>query len=193
MGWHGRAGGRGRTQKKTDRAPARARELPRSRSPPPPRPVLHLSTLAHSLSIPSPPYHPLPTPPLSQAGLAGILGLAGSANVQGEDQKKLDILANEVFINMLKRSGQCAVLVSEEDEEAILVSPAAGDTAGDYCVVFDPLDGSSNIDCGVSIGTIYGIYKKRPGSPGELGDVLRPGRDMVAAGYCLYGSSCTMV
>jgi len=128
-----------------------------------------------------------------QAGLAGILGLAGSANVQGEDQKKLDILANEVFINMLKRSGQCAVLVSEEDEEAILVSPAAGETAGDYCVVFDPLDGSSNIDCGVSIGTIYGIYKKRPGSPGELGDVLRPGRDMVAAGYCLYGSSCTMV
>ena len=185
MAGQGAAGAR---KKKLIERP-RGRESSRALARPPPRAPFSTSQPSPTLS-PSP---PLPTPPLSQAGLAGILGLAGSANVQGEDQKKLDILANEVFINMLKRSGQCAVLVSEEDEEAILVSPAAGDTAGDYCVVFDPLDGSSNIDCGVSIGTIYGIYKKRPGSPGELGDVLRPGRDMVAAGYCLYGSSCTMV
>ncbi|KAK9831444.1 hypothetical protein WJX81_006023 [Elliptochloris bilobata] len=125
-----------------------------------------------------------------KAGLAGILGMAGSANVQGEDQKKLDVLANEVFVNLLTKCGQCAVLVSEEDDEPTVIDAAR---RGDYCVVFDPLDGSSNIDCGVSIGTIYGIYKRAQGCDATVDCVLRPGREMVAAGYCLYGSSCSMV
>ena len=122
-----------------------------------------------------------------RAGVAGndVLGKAGSENVQGEDQKKLDVVANEVFKNVLKKSGQCAVLVTEEEEEAIIIEP---EYRGDYCVVFDPLDGSSNIECGVSIGTIFGIYKVKPESKGDLSDVTRPGVDMVAAGYCMYGS-----
>ncbi|CAL8470986.1 g10528 [Coccomyxa elongata] len=123
-----------------------------------------------------------------KAGLAGVLGLAGSGNVQGEDQKKLDVLANEVFINVLRRCGQCSVLVSEEIEEEIII-----EGGGDYSVMFDPLDGSSNIDCGVSIGTIYGIFKKPAAEAASVKNVLRPGRELVAAGYCLYGSSCSMV
>ena len=83
-------------------------------------------------------------------------GLANSSNVQGEEQKKLDVIANEIFVNALRSSGKVAVMVSEEDEEAIFVE---SQYQGKYCVVFDPLDGSSNIDCGVSIGTIFGIYK----------------------------------
>jgi len=124
---------------------------------------------------------------LPQAGVAGndVLGKAGSENVQGEDQKKLDVVANDVFKNVLKKSGQCAVLVTEEEEDAIIIDE---DHRGDYCVVFDPLDGSSNIECGVSIGTIFGIYRVKNGSNGQLSDVTRPGVDMVAAGYCMYGS-----
>lgn len=118
------------------------------------------------------------------------MGQAGSSNVQGEDQKKLDIISNEVFKNVLRKTGQCAVLVTEEEEEPIIIE---GPQRGDYCVVFDPLDGSSNIECGVSIGTIFGIYKVKPGSKGDLGDVLRPGKEMVAAGYCMYGSMTYMM
>lgn len=125
-----------------------------------------------------------------KAGLAGLLGLAGSANVQGEDQKKLDILSNDVFISLLTKSNQCAVLVSEENDDPIIIDEAH---RGGYCVVFDPLDGSSNIDCGVSIGTIFGIYRVREGSSGSVEDVLRPGKEMVAAGYCMYGSCCNLV
>ena len=84
------------------------------------------------------------------------IGITGSTNVQNESVQKLDILSNEIMINMLKGSGKTAVLVSEEDEQAIFVN---GSEKGHYCVVFDPLDGSSNIDCGVSIGTIFGIYR----------------------------------
>jgi fructose-1,6-bisphosphatase I len=83
-------------------------------------------------------------------------GLAGSVNVQGEQVKKLDELSNSIFINSLVSSRKCAVLVSEENDDAIIVDI---EQRGKYCVVFDPLDGSSNIDCGVSIGTIFGIYK----------------------------------
>lgn len=105
--------------------------------------------------------------------------------MQGEDQKKLDVIANDVFKNVLRKSGQCAVMVSEEEDDPIFVEEAH---RGRYCVVFDPLDGSSNIECGVSIGTIFGIYRVKEGSTGSLDDVLRPGREMVAAGYCMYGS-----
>lgn len=87
-----------------------------------------------------------------QAGLAKLLGLAGETNVQVEEQKKLDVLSNEVFVKALISSGRTCILVSEEDEEATFVEPSK---RGRYIVVFDPLDGSSNIDCGVSIGTVY--------------------------------------
>lgn len=127
------------------------------------------------------------------------IGAAGNTNVQGEDQKKLDVLSNEIMINALRASGKAAVLVSEENDEAIFVGERQGEgegferEKGKYCVVFDPLDGSSNIDAGVNIGTIFGIYLVKDGSKGTLEDVLRPGREMVAAGYCMYGSSANMV
>jgi len=94
------------------------------------------------------------------------------------------------MVNALRASGKTAVLVSEELDEAIIVSDRQ---KGKYCVVFDPLDGSSNIDAGVNIGTIFGIYHIRPDSPGTIEDVLRPGSEMVAAGYTMYGSSANLV
>lgn len=126
---------------------------------------------------------------VNKAGLAKLIGLAGEMNIQGEEQKKLDVLSNEVFVKALISSGRTCILVSEEDEEATFVNPPL---SGKYCVVFDPLDGSSNIDCGVSIGTIFGIYMLK-GSDPTIEDVLQPGKDMVAAGYCMYGSSCMLV
>ncbi|XP_014514574.1 fructose-1,6-bisphosphatase, cytosolic [Vigna radiata var. radiata] len=127
---------------------------------------------------------------VNKAGLAKLIGLAGETNIQGEEQKKLDVLSNEVFIKALVSSGRTCILVSEEDEDAIIVEPSK---RGKYCVVFDPLDGSSNIDCGVSIGTIFGIYTLADIHEPTIKDVLRPGKKMVAAGYCMYGSSCTLV
>ncbi|XP_077241363.1 fructose-1,6-bisphosphatase, cytosolic [Tasmannia lanceolata] len=127
---------------------------------------------------------------VNKAGLANLIGLAGETNVQGEDQKKLDVLSNEVFVKALISSGRTCILVSEEDEEATFVEPSK---RGRYCVVFDPLDGSSNIDCGVSIGTIFGIYMMKHSDEPTLDDVLQPGKNMLAAGYCMYGSSCTLV
>lgn len=84
------------------------------------------------------------------------VGLAGETNVQGEEQKKLDVLSNDIMINALRASGKTAVLVSEELDDAIVIEERF---RGKYCVVFDPLDGSSNIDAGVNIGTIFGIYR----------------------------------
>ncbi|KAJ8078775.1 Fructose-1,6-bisphosphatase [Marasmius tenuissimus] len=125
-----------------------------------------------------------------KARLINLVGLAGETNVQGEEQKKLDVLSNDIMINALRASGKTAVLVSEELQEAIFIEEK---NKGKYCVVFDPLDGSSNIDAGVNIGTIFGIYKIRPDSPGTIEDVLRPGSEMVAAGYTMYGSSANLV
>lgn len=127
---------------------------------------------------------------VNKAGLAKLIGLAGETNVQGEEQKKLDVLSNEVLIKALISSGRTSILVSEEDDEATFVDPAL---RGKYCVVFDPLDGSSNIDCGVSIGTIFGIYTVKDVKEPKIEDVLCPGTSMVAAGYCMYGSSCMLV
>ncbi|CCM04577.1 uncharacterized protein FIBRA_06758 [Fibroporia radiculosa] len=125
-----------------------------------------------------------------KARLINLVGLAGETNVQGEEQKKLDVLSNDIMVNSLRASGKTAVLVSEELEEAIIIEDRY---KGSYCVVFDPLDGSSNIDAGVNIGTIFGIYRIKPGSKGSLEDVLRPGSEMVAAGYTMYGSSANLV
>ncbi|KAJ3413696.1 hypothetical protein HDV05_007684 [Chytridiales sp. JEL 0842] len=125
-----------------------------------------------------------------KSSLINVLGMTGGTNVQNENVQKLDILSNEIMINLLKGSGKTALLISEENDEAIFVEGSKGH----YCVVFDPLDGSSNIDCGVSIGTIFGIYKiSEDGKPASLKDVLRPGTEMVAAGYCMYGSSTVLV
>ncbi|KAH0583873.1 Fructose-1,6-bisphosphatase, cytosolic, variant 2 [Termitomyces sp. 'cryptogamus'] len=94
------------------------------------------------------------------------------------------------MVNALRASRKTAVLISEEIEDAIIIEEPY---KGAYCVVFDPLDGSSNIDAGVNIGTIFGIYKVKPGSKGTVEDVLRPGNEMVAAGYTMYGSSANLV
>jgi fructose-1,6-bisphosphatase I len=91
-----------------------------------------------------------------KAELLKVIGMTGSTNVQNENVQKLDILSNEIMIHLLKSTGKTALLVSEENEEMILVDDKQ---KGHYAVVFDPLDGSSNIDCGVSIGTIFGIYR----------------------------------
>jgi len=122
------------------------------------------------------------------AGLNNLMGLAGSGNATGDDQKKLDVLSNDLVMNMLKSSFSCCTLISEEDEHAVTVEPSK---AGKYIVTFDPLDGSSNIDCLVSIGTIWGIYKKD--TDGSEKDVLVSGRKMIAAGYALYGSATVIV
>ncbi|KIJ44295.1 hypothetical protein M422DRAFT_168445 [Sphaerobolus stellatus SS14] len=125
-----------------------------------------------------------------KARLINLIGLAGESNASGEEQKKLDVLSNDIMVNALRASGKTAVLVSEELENAIIVEDRL---RGKYCVVFDPLDGSSNIDAGVNIGTIFGIYRIQPGSKGAISDVLRPGSEMVAAGYTMYGSSANLV
>lgn len=125
-----------------------------------------------------------------KARLINLVGLAGETNVQGEEQKKLDVLSDDIMVNALRACGKTAVLVSEEREEAVIIEDRL---KGKYCVVFDPLDGSSNIDAGVNIGTIFGIYKVREGSTGTIDDVLRPGSEMVAAGYTMYGSSANLV
>jgi len=125
-----------------------------------------------------------------KAGIVKLFGIAGSTNVQGEEVKKLDVLSNEMFINMLSSSFTTCVLVSEENDKAIIVEV---EKQGKYIVCFDPLDGSSNIDCLVSIGSIFSIYK-RPGSgPVSETDALQPGSQVVAAGYALYGSATMMV
>ncbi|XP_021516286.1 fructose-1,6-bisphosphatase 1 [Meriones unguiculatus] len=125
-----------------------------------------------------------------KAGIAQLYGIAGSTNVTGDQVKKLDILSNDLVINMLKSSYSTCVLVSEEDTNAIIVEP---EKRGKYIVCFDPLDGSSNIDCLVSIGTIFGIYKKKTSSEPSEAYALQPGRDLVAAGYALYGSATMLV
>lgn len=125
-----------------------------------------------------------------RAGIANLYGIAGETNATGDEQKKLDVLSNVLMINMLKSCFACCVLVSEEDEKAIIID---ADKAGKYMVCFDPLDGSSNIDCLVSIGTIFSIFKYDGEYPAKESDVLKAGKEMVAAGYALYGSANVIV
>lgn len=126
----------------------------------------------------------------AKAGIANLFGMAGDQNSSGDDQKKLDVLSNDIFISALVNSGACSVLVSEENEEPIIV-PA--EKAGRFCVAFDPLDGSSNIDCNVSTGTIFAVYEKTTPGLGTTADILRTGNDIVAAGYCMYGAATELV
>ncbi|XP_027236391.2 fructose-1,6-bisphosphatase 1 isoform X2 [Penaeus vannamei] len=125
-----------------------------------------------------------------KAGIASLYGMAGDVNVQGEEVKKLDVLANDLFINMLSSSYTTCLLVSEENKTVIEVEQ---ERQGKYVVCFDPLDGSSNIDCLVSIGSIFSIYRKSTEGVPTVSDALQPGNQIVAAGYALYGSATMMV
>ncbi|MGD2045244.1 MAG: class 1 fructose-bisphosphatase [Gemmatimonadota bacterium] len=129
---------------------------------------------------------------VNKAGLVDILGSADEENVHGEEQQKLDVFANQVVVRALDHTGHVACMASEESEEIIPI-PSKFE-AGEYVVIFDPLDGSSNIDVNVSIGTIFSIHRKRTkGERGVLEDALQAGTKQVAAGYVLYGSSTMMV
>lgn len=126
---------------------------------------------------------------VQNAGMQGLYALGGSSNQSGEDQKKLDVLANDVFVNVLKNTKKVRVMVSEELDDAIVIE---GLDWARYVCVFDPLDGSSNIECNVSVGTIFGIYHTDDKQLATPADGLQPGRSMVAAGYILYSSSVVM-
>jgi fructose-1,6-bisphosphatase I len=129
---------------------------------------------------------------VNKGALGGVLGSAGSENVQGEVQKKLDIIANEVLIDANEWGGHLAAMASEE-MDAIHVVPNRY-PKGEYLLLFDPLDGSSNIDVNVSIGTIFSVLKMPDGDHGvQEQDFLQPGRQQVAAGYCVYGPQTTLV
>ncbi|MFH0881376.1 MAG: class 1 fructose-bisphosphatase [bacterium] len=131
---------------------------------------------------------------VKKAGLIDeISGFTGEMNVQGEQVRKLDVYANDLFKHILKYSGLVCAMASEEDEDLILGPTYTN--SGKYVVLMDPLDGSSNIDANVSIGSIFAIYHRvsNPGGPGTMEDFLQPGRNIIAAGYVLYGSSTMMV
>jgi fructose-1,6-bisphosphatase I len=129
---------------------------------------------------------------VNKGALGGVLGSAGTDNVQGEVQKKLDIIANEVLIEANEWGGHLAAMASEE-MEGIYVVPNRY-PQGEYLLLFDPLDGSSNIDVNVSIGTIFSVLKKAEGGQGvSEQDFLQCGHKQVAAGYCVYGPQTTLV
>ncbi|MEO7887994.1 MAG: class 1 fructose-bisphosphatase [Polaromonas sp.] len=129
---------------------------------------------------------------VNKGALGGVLGTAGSENVQGEVQKKLDIIANEVLIEANEWGGHLAAMASEE-MDSIYVVPNRY-PQGEYLLLFDPLDGSSNIDINGSIGTIFSVLKKPEAQTGvEEKDFLQPGNKQVAAGYCIYGAQTTLV
>jgi len=129
---------------------------------------------------------------VNKGALGGVLGTAGSENVQGEVQKKLDIIANEVLIEANEWGGHLAAMASEE-MDGIYVVPNRY-PQGEYLLLFDPLDGSSNIDVNVSIGTIFSVLTRPEGASGvEEKDFLQPGHQQVAAGYCVYGPQTTLV
>ena len=129
---------------------------------------------------------------VNKGALGGVLGSAESENVQGEVQKKLDIIANDVLIEANEWGGHLAAMASEEMDHILPVPNRY--PQGEYLLLFDPLDGSSNIDVNVSIGTIFSVLKKPEGSQGvSEQDFLQPGKNQVAAGYCVYGPQTTLV
>ncbi len=127
-----------------------------------------------------------------RAGLVDILGSQGSENVQGEIQQKLDVFANETIVKAMDHGGQLCAMASEEEPDIIPIPDQF--KCGNYVMCFDPLDGSSNIDVNVPVGTIFSVMRKITRGPrGELEDLLQPGRRQVAAGYIIYGSSTMLV
>ena len=132
---------------------------------------------------------------VNKAGLVDILGTAGEENIQGEDQQKLDMYANEVFIkNLVNREIVCGI-ASEEEDDFISIQGNNKKNENKYVVLMDPLDGSSNIDVNVSVGTIFSIYRRITpvGTPVTIEDFLQPGKNQVAAGYIVYGTSTMIV
>ncbi|RMD50449.1 MAG: class 1 fructose-bisphosphatase [Ignavibacteria bacterium] len=130
---------------------------------------------------------------VNKAGLVDVLGFTGDENVHGEQVKKLDVFAHETMIKAMDHGGHLCVMASEEEEDIIHIPK--NKKIGKYVMMFDPLDGSSNIDANVSIGTIFSIYRRisPDGTPGTLEDCLQQGIHQVAAGYVIYGSSTMLV
>ena len=127
---------------------------------------------------------------IRRATLINLTGLAGSSNTTGDDQKKLDVISNDIFIAAMRSSGRCRLLVSEEEENCLLFDeyPSAR-----YAVVCDPIDGSSNLDAGVSVGTIFGIFRLKDDTEGKMEEILQPGTELVASGFTMYGASAQLV
>ncbi len=129
----------------------------------------------------------------TRAGIANILGAAGSANIHGEAQQKLDVFADSVIFRLNDHTGRVCVMASEEHDD-LLPIPAHHPRTGRYALIYDPLDGSSNIEANVSVGTIFAIHRKvTPGEGGGEADVLQPGFKLAAAVYVIYGSSTMLV
>jgi len=149
-----------------------------------------LSRLLHHIGIAA----KIVSKKVNMAGLVDILGESGDINVQGEEQKKLDIYADNQFVSALRSSGECCGLVTEENKHMVSFRDALS-IDGKYIVCIDPLDGSSNIDVNVSIGTIFSIYRRvsERGTRAELEDFLQEGNKQIAAGYIIYGSSTMLV
>ncbi len=131
---------------------------------------------------------------INKAGLVDIIGATGIENVQGEVQQKMDLFANDKFKAALEARGEVCGIASEEDEKEVIFNSKRGNNSK-YVVLMDPLDGSSNIDVNVSVGTIFSIYRRVSplGGPAQLEDFLQPGNRQVAAGYIVYGSSTMLV
>jgi fructose-1,6-bisphosphatase I len=148
-----------------------------------------LSRLLHDLSLAA----KVISLEVNKAGLADILGFTGDVNIQGEDVKKLDVFAHRMLFNAMDHGGHLCVMASEEEEDIIHIPKKF--KVGKYVLLFDPLDGSSNIDANISIGTIFSIYNRvsPDGEPGTLEDCLQEGFKQVAAGYIVYGSSTILV
>ncbi len=147
-----------------------------------------LSSILHDLTLAA----KLIAREVNKAGLVDILGQAGRRNIHGEDVKKLDVYANEVIFNALDHTGLLCLLASEEEDDVILI-PERFDV-GDYVLLYDPLDGSSNIEANITIGTIFSIHRRvTKGRDGTLEDCLQKGTEQVAAGYVMYGSSTMLV
>lgn len=150
-----------------------------------------LSRLLHDIALAS----KIVSNDVRKAGLVDhILGAQGGQNIQGEEQQKLDVVADQAFIRAFQNGGEVCGIASEENDDFLAFDGPAAHSAN-YVVLFDPLDGSSNIDVNVSIGTIFSIYRRvsPTGNPAELQDMLQPGTEQVAAGYVLYGSSTILV
>ncbi len=149
-----------------------------------------LSGLLHHIGIAAKKVHR----EVNKAGLADILGRVGSINVQGEEQQKLDAFADRIFMDELRASGECCGVATEENTDIIVFNEGLCRDAK-YIICMDPLDGSSNIDVNVSVGTIFSIYKRLSpiGHEPAIGDFLQKGRNQIAAGYIIYGSSTMLV
>jgi fructose-1,6-bisphosphatase I len=148
-----------------------------------------LSRLLHDLSLAA----KVISLEVNKAGLADILGFTGDSNVHGEEVKKLDVFAHDMMVKAMDHGGHLCVMASEEQEDIIPIPKKFH--IGKYVLLFDPLDGSSNIDANISIGTIFSIYRRvtSDGIPGTMEDCLQKGTEQVAAGYIVYGSSTILV